>query len=193
MKSIEAIKATINKGKERINKLQEENHENDFSLEIAKVTLDMAKNEFILAVTQGISINRLETICNAERDGNLEIVTRCKGCVAWTGDSKDETGFCACANYEETTKDHFCGFGKSVDESKLEVLNKIEVVDYSCCGEECEYVIADITDENEKILQDGGFTEAEITKCCVEDYMDLSYLAFNHTSACCWLLQDGFF
>jgi len=67
MKSIEAIKATINKGQERINKLTAENHENDFSLEIAKAALDMAKNEFILAVTQGISINRLEEICNAER------------------------------------------------------------------------------------------------------------------------------
>ena len=73
MRTVKEIKASIEKSMNHINKLKKENHENDFSLEVAKQVLEMEKKEFKLAVTTGIPLNRLEEICNAEREGRLPV------------------------------------------------------------------------------------------------------------------------
>ena len=52
--------------------------------------IDMYRAEIVF----GIAIDRLEEICNAEREGNLRIVTLCKNCHAWKKYPEGSGGYC---------------------------------------------------------------------------------------------------
>lgn len=77
---------------------------------------------------------------------------------------------------------------------KIHALNSISVVDWSCSGGECEYILAELTEENIKALTDAGFTTAEIDEAMGDDRenIDLSTLAFSYADAAWWNKNDGF-
>lgn len=76
---------------------------------------------------------------------------------------------------------------------KLIALNSMEVTDYSSDGFEMEYVLADNTQENIKVLTDAGFTREEIESATDETDIDLCVLAFEHADAQWWEPGRGFF
>ena len=79
--------------------------------------------------------------------------------------------------------------------NKLLVLNSLHVEDSSVCGDEVEYVFAEISAANIKALLDAGFTAEQIDEAMGddEDAIDLAHLAFNHTDAVWWSSKRGFF
>ena len=77
---------------------------------------------------------------------------------------------------------------------KLQALNSLKVDDFSCSGIECEYVLAETTAENIKVLLDAGFTAKQIDEAMEEDKttIDLSLLAFQYADASWWSQSNGF-
>lgn len=77
---------------------------------------------------------------------------------------------------------------------KLQTLNSLEIVDSSICGDEVEYVCAEISAANIKTLLDAGFTTEQIDEAMGDDKtdIDLATLAFNHTDAVWWSSEKGF-
>lgn len=78
--------------------------------------------------------------------------------------------------------------------TKLQALNALDVEDFSCCGGECEYVLAGITATNIKALLDAGFSAEQIDEAMVDDKtaIDLAVLAFQHADAGWWSSKNGF-
>lgn len=78
--------------------------------------------------------------------------------------------------------------------TKLQALNALEVEDFSCCGEELEYVIVENNAANIKTLLDAGFTREQVGEAigCDKTFIDLSYLAFEYAGAIWWNQIDGF-
>ena len=78
---------------------------------------------------------------------------------------------------------------------KLQALNSLKIVDSSICGEEVEYICAEISAANIKVLLDAGFTAEQIDEAMGDDKnaIDLATLAFNHTDAAWWSSECGFF
>lgn len=77
---------------------------------------------------------------------------------------------------------------------KIEALNALEVVDWSCSCGELEYVLSLNNEQNHKLLLDAGFTEQEILESCDDSKseIDLSFLAFNFTEANYWTKEGKF-
>lgn len=74
------------------------------------------------------------------------------------------------------------------DAQKIAAINSLEVVDYSCSGDECEYVFVDDTPEARKALLDAGFTEDQIAEAAGDDDflvdgIDVAVLAFGYAGA----------
>ena len=44
----------------------------------------------------------------------------------------------------------------------LKVLNSMEILDWSCAGEECEYVLVEDNEENRNMLLKAGLTKEDI-------------------------------
>lgn len=82
----------------------------------------------------------------------------------------------------------------SQEAKKINALNSLDIVDYSCSGGTCEYVLASVTAENIKILLDVGFTAEQIDESTGDDgdFIDLSILAFQHLNAIWWGTETGF-
>lgn len=79
------------------------------------------------------------------------------------------------------------------NKDKIKALNFIEIKEVSC-AHECEYVLANITVENIKILLDAGFEVDEIEDVMQVDegWIDLACLAFGSANATGWSRKDGF-
>jgi len=78
------------------------------------------------------------------------------------------------------------------EETKLLLLNIMEVVDFSCSGGECEYVTADDNQENRKLLHAINLTDKDIDMYTVDDTIDISMIAWEHTDANYWSKKRGF-
>lgn len=78
---------------------------------------------------------------------------------------------------------------------KIEALNKLEVIETSFSCGELEYVLAEKSEGNVKLLLDAGFTKEEIEEATGNDELDidLSTLALNFTEATNWSKAKGFF
>ncbi|HWS31035.1 MAG TPA: hypothetical protein VN512_13095 [Clostridia bacterium] len=78
--------------------------------------------------------------------------------------------------------------------TKIDALNALNVEDYSCCENECEYVFTETTTENIKVLLDAGFTAEQIDEAMEDDKtsIDLSLLAFQYADANWWSQKEGF-
>lgn len=78
--------------------------------------------------------------------------------------------------------------------TKIAVLNNIEIIDWSCAFGECEYVLAENSEENRSKLLTAGFTEEQLQEASDDDgeEIDMAYLAFNFTSAKWWSAKLGF-
>lgn len=87
-----------------------------------------------------------------------------------------------------------CRPEKEKQMDKLEALNSLEIVDSSICGDEVEYVCAEISAANIKVLLDAGFTTEQIDEAMGDDKtdIDLATLAFNHTDSVWWDSERGF-
>lgn len=75
-----------------------------------------------------------------------------------------------------------------MDVQKIEAINSLEIVDWSCSNGECEYIHVADTPENRQTLLDSGFTEEQLhlreVKSDPDDgVLDVSYLAFNYAGA----------
>lgn len=82
----------------------------------------------------------------------------------------------------------------AIEMNKIEALNALPVTDYSCTGEECEYVMTYNTEKVKNHLLDAGFTEEEINEASdgLGTDLDISHLAFNYTEANWWMVKGGF-
>ena len=78
------------------------------------------------------------------------------------------------------------------DDIKLLILNMMEIVDFSCCSEECEYVAVDDNQENRNLLYAINFTDKVIDGYVVDDTIDISMIAWEHTHANYWSKKRGF-
>lgn len=75
----------------------------------------------------------------------------------------------------------------------LEKLNQIPVIDFSCSGEELEYVLIENTEENIAMLKEMGMTEKdEGYMIDDEETIDISYFAFYKLGATYWSSVSGF-
>lgn len=76
---------------------------------------------------------------------------------------------------------------------KLEILNKIPAVDYSCVSKELEYVQIENIENNRKILRSLGVEEEELSRAIVEeeDVIDIVGIACNF-GAVGWQKGYGF-
>lgn len=99
-------------------------------------------------------------------------------------------------------------FGDSVNDSmliflkgkpenvKLNLLNKFELYDWSCCGNECEYVVAKVEPEDIQLLYAAGFTKEQVQEAfgdyTDEGILDLSILGFQYADANWWSSKTGF-
>lgn len=72
--------------------------------------------------------------------------------------------------------------------AKLEAINSLEFVDWSCSGSECEYVLVELNAESMRVLRESGFTEEEIDKASEDEYTDVSMLAFSNGAK--WFNSD---
>lgn len=82
---------------------------------------------------------------------------------------------------------------KCSDRKKLLILNKMEVVDSSCCGGECEYVAVDDNYENRLLLRKMGLTDSNINKYIMDDMIEISIIAWEYTCANYWSPDTGFY
>lgn len=78
------------------------------------------------------------------------------------------------------------------DSEKLEALNSIEIYEFSCCGGECEYVLAEDNPQNRKILRNIGLTDKDIEEYTDDGYIDISMIAWDYTEANYWNDKLGF-
>lgn len=76
----------------------------------------------------------------------------------------------------------------------IDVLNSLEVIDWSSSCGELEYVVAANTEENRKVLLDAGFTAEQIDEATDggETDIDLTMLAMYYADAVWWSKKDGF-
>lgn len=78
-------------------------------------------------------------------------------------------------------------------QEKINVINSMQVADYSCSIGECEYVVTKETDEKVKVLREMGMTDEHYEQMTEEkDYLDISYFAFNVLGATWWSKKEGF-
>ncbi|GKU79601.1 hypothetical protein [Paenibacillus sp. L3-i20] len=70
----------------------------------------------------------------------------------------------------------------------------MKIVDWSCLGEECEYVLTENSEDNHGELIAAGFSEEQIqeAECCDMEEIDLATIAFNHAGAKWFHSQVGF-
>jgi len=68
---------------------------------------------------------------------------------------------------------------------KINLLNSMEHIDYSCCGDECEYVLVRDNERNRHILSKIGLTNEEIERDCAlgDGIMDISMVAWERADA----------
>lgn len=79
--------------------------------------------------------------------------------------------------------------------NKLEGLNKFAVEDWSCCGEELEYVLSELSQDDFRLLYDAGFTEAQIREHLDDESSNMIDLAGLATCVCnnfWWSKSTGF-
>lgn len=62
---------------------------------------------------------------------------------------------------------------------KLDLINSLEVLDYSCTGAECEYVLIENSDENRKALVEAGISEELLDEATVDEEIDVAMIAFS--------------
>lgn len=74
----------------------------------------------------------------------------------------------------------------------LEILNTMYVEEFSCMGEEVEYVFTKNGAEKEKALRKMGMTDEDLESMLNDEYLDLSYFAFQKLGADWWSKQNGF-
>lgn len=94
---------TVDEIKEDIENYKINKRPNDGS----EIEVYALQKELCHALIGKIALDRLEEICNAERDGNLRIVTLCKNCCAWKKYPEGSRGYC---DYHEkdTEGDYYC-------------------------------------------------------------------------------------
>ena len=68
---------------------------------------------------------------------------------------------------------------------KLELLNSMKVIESSCSGGECEYVLVEDNEANRNILHRIGLTDEEIKNECYPEgkTLDISVVAWERTTA----------
>ena len=77
--------------------------------------------------------------------------------------------------------------------NKLNVINKIKVVDYSCSDGELEYVLIADTEKNKEILKTLGMTELDYKEMYPEDgALDITVFAVDKLGAVGWHREHGF-
>lgn len=74
----------------------------------------------------------------------------------------------------------------------LKVLNSMEIFDWSCAGEECEYVLVEDNKENRNMLLKAGLTKEDIDEYVNEETIDISMIAWEKTDAGYWSYMSGF-
>lgn len=70
------------------------------------------------------------------------------------------------------------------DLCKLELLNSMEIVEFSCSCGECEYVLVEDNKVNRELLYKIGLNDELIEKeCCPEEgYLDISVVAWKYAN-----------
>lgn len=68
---------------------------------------------------------------------------------------------------------------------KLELINSMEFIDWSCGGGECEYVLVEDNKKNRETLHEIGLTDKDIENECYpeEGALEISQIAWKNTSA----------
>ncbi len=76
----------------------------------------------------------------------------------------------------------------------LNKLNSIPVTEYSCMGDELEYVFVENTDENRRTLRKLGMTADDYGQMVSNDgqTMEISYFALDRLGAAGWEKDYGF-
>lgn len=74
----------------------------------------------------------------------------------------------------------------------LKVLNSMEILDWSCTGEECEYVLVENNEENRNMLLKAGLTKEDIDGYVNEETIDISMIAWAKAGAGYWSYMTGF-
>lgn len=77
----------------------------------------------------------------------------------------------------------------------VKALNSLKIVDFSASGGELEYVLAENSKENKKVLMEAGFAENDIQQAMDhqdDNNIDLTYLAVNIANIYCWIKGKGF-
>jgi len=79
-------------------------------------------------------------------------------------------------------------------DQKLDKLNELEVIEYSSCAGELEYVLVENTPFNRAKLSDLGATteDLEDVECSDESELDISVLAFRKLDAKWFEPGEGF-
>ena len=79
-------------------------------------------------------------------------------------------------------------------DQKLDKLNELEVIDYSSCAGELEYVLVEDTPYNRNKLLDIGATEEDLEdmECSDGSELDISVLAFGKLNAKWFEPGEGF-
>lgn len=75
----------------------------------------------------------------------------------------------------------------------LEVLNSMEISDYSLSCGETEYVLVKNNEKNVMALLEAGLTLEELEKYTDGDAIDISMIAWEYTEANCWSKSKGFY
>lgn len=75
---------------------------------------------------------------------------------------------------------------------KLAVLNSLEIVEFSCCDGECEYVLVDKSIEHICDLANAGFSTGQISEAIDDDLIDIALLAFGYAGAAWYDSSVGF-
>ena len=80
----------------------------------------------------------------------------------------------------ELSKDTNVKFYNTINE-KLELLNKLEIIDISSSCGELEYILVSNNEKNRSILNDIGASEEDIKEMSLEDnnFLDISDFSFN--------------
>lgn len=111
--------------------------------------------------------------------------------LSWAGIWNKDNELVGCNTLLLTDTEKECD--DYINSEKLKELNELEVIDWSCGGDECEYVLIENTKENIAMLKELGMTkEDEGYMIDDEETIDISYFAFNKLSATYWNSVSGF-